>query len=553
MLSVERRMHRIVLECAALAALAFAAGCGIGRAVEIDSIAELDTIRERGAARGWVLASCRVAVEPGEELGDSEWPLAVDQGEAERDLAEILARTGIFARVDCSGTSADAEGVELAAGKEGVVSAPDGLLHPVHLTISVVGARGRFAGWNFWVVPNLAFWLIVSPLAAGAVGDEEYAAELKIRASLAEAGTEDPLWAGEFSASMEAPLDHFQRGFSLWDLFPPGPLFAPPDPGKVSSVLVPHLLRKLGVDLAQRLALDLRRPDTDLMVCVDAVRAAPAGGPRPGEAGPGPEGKPAARRPSSSDAEALAAAFLARPCRKEIIRLSPDAGEEALVSVLESVARRKHTQVRDFLLFYAGPGTLVPVAGKPGEKKWEAAILFPGPGRRPLPVSELLRLVQSVPAESPMVVLDTGFSGAGGRAVAPPAGAPAATEEIVPLPATKPPVCFLAACRPDEAGFESGSDRRGALSLVLNLLLSPKGDRNKDGKITATEVIGRISWSLNRRVRTAGGRPLHPQLSGDGVLWRGAAPLPRKPEKNAKEGAGPGPEGKAGATEKTQQ
>jgi len=214
-----------------------------------------------------------------------------------------------------------------------------------------------------------------------------------------------------------------------------------------------------------------------------------------------------------SDAQAVTRAFDALPGARQTVLLTKDVSAGALRILLEESAKRTDVRIRDFRLFYAGPGTLVDAKGA-----LEQALRFAD--GKTMTLAELLRLVDAVPAKTRTVLLDTGFYGQGGRAVSNPKLEAVEPAKISSFPQGKAGLCLLSGSGPNEPGFESGALKHGALTAFLLPLLSKKGDTNGDGVVKASELFPELSWSLSRKVSLPDGTGLHAHLSGDAVLWR---------------------------------
>jgi hypothetical protein len=346
----------------------------------------------------------------------------------------------------------------------------------------------------------MALWFILSPIAACLVADEDYKVQMDVQAELSEPGAAEPLWSTVVQASMSGSLDHFQRGLTIWDLFLPGPFLATPDPLDVTEVMTPHLRQKLQVEIARRLSQELAPPEVDLAVVVGNEKQAI----------------------SAKDVGSHAESFSKRPGKTRILRVVNPSNEVELQGMLEKATR--DIGVRDLVFFYSGAGSIMPPEDGAGD--WEAALALSLEKGGSLRISKLVGMIKGIKARSRTVLLDSGFLGKGGRALPVPLGFSPGTHKVRSLPRTKD-LCLLSVCRSDEPGYAPRKWKNGVLTRFLLPNLKAGYDRNRDGKVTAQEIIGKLKYACSRKVRVAGGPSLHPYLSGDGVLWRGK-PLPEK-------------------------
>lgn len=467
------------LELVLLALLALA-GCGVGDPKTLDEDPAFCSIRESAKTRGWVLRLGEAP--PATQAGDDGegWKLAVEGTEILDGAERALRDAGLFT-------------------EEGGDSNKGG--HPLILTMDGIEAKASSEGKNAYFIPNLFYWWIISPFAASLVADEDFSATLKAHASLSEPGSASPVWEGVIETKFQGSLDHFQRGFTMLDLLPTGPLTARIDPESLSICMVPHLVRSLGIEIAKRLADELPPPQVHLLV------AAGGGG-----------------KIAESDVREIVRMFETGEGKKETVVLKGEVTPESIRAALVAAAQRRDIAVRDVVFFYAGPGTLVS-----REKKAEPALCPAGKPRAVISVSEVLGLLKAIPAGSRCAILDTGFRGAGGRAV--PCDPALKDAPVSPFETGKDAPCLICPAGPGEPGFESSEWGHGALTAILIPLLSKKGDADGDGQVKASEIFQEIRWELPRKMRLAGGAGTNPHLSGDGVLWRYVKPEASPPEK----------------------
>jgi hypothetical protein len=448
-------------------------------------------IKEKSlAAKAWRLHVEPAEVGPGKEDEAEYMKLEVDGDEVSEGVSAALREADVF--------------------REVLTGEPDGADLSLHL--EVLSARARFAGSNGNRVPWFLVWSLLSSVAASFIADEEYEGELEAEVSLLESGKEQPLWHDVVKVSFAGSLDHWQRGISIWDLMAPGPFLADANPGKLSSCLVPHLLRKLELELARRFSAEVPPPTMDVLISVGGV--------------PEMEGIEKKKIMAAEDASKFQRAFEARTGKFET-RLLVKSGATAtgFRKALEAQSARRDVETRDFILYIAGVGTLV----KSGENELEAAVVFAD--GTTIPVAEIAALVGKVRASSRCVVLDAGFSGKGGRCLD---NVLANGKTVLPFPKGKETPAILAACGPDGTTHDSPELKGGVFTHFIVEIMKP--EKRGDGQVTCVEAFRGLAWKVLRESRFLGGTS-QPLLSGDGVLFRSplAEEEPKKPDKDETE------------------
>ncbi|MHC5079908.1 MAG: hypothetical protein ACYTHN_12870 [Planctomycetota bacterium] len=480
-----------------IAAVLLLCGCGVSAPLMISKDPQIAELKKQVRERGWTLHPGEIIVDAAKINGGDDWALSVDMEIFQAEVLDALDKAGVFRRV---------------VREHGAMKEEE---HSLLLTIRVVKARGKSLGKNGNFLPNLLFWWLLSPFAASYVADEDFEGTLAVEVTLEEPGNATPIWKGTVSSTFKASLDHFQRGITLLDLLPTAPLTASTDSEDVSDVLGPHLYRKIEVALIKKLSAELPPPEVDFLVSVGC--APPAGTKAEGADETGVENVLAI-----GDARKFAETFKRGEGRKEVLLLTDrDKSADSVRKILSDLADDKSIRGRDFILLFAGCGTLVP--DTPG--KSTAAICFEDGNS--IKVSELLELVGTVPASSRCVILDTGFKGKGPRVsgtLVPPAPK---SGTVSPFPSKRTLPCLLSACGPESPGAEIVAAKHGALTTFLVPLLEKKGDADGDGLVKASEVFSEILWKMSRKVRMADGRSLVPHLLGDAVLWRCKSKKPK--------------------------
>jgi hypothetical protein len=485
------------------------AGCGLSDPALLSEEQELRDIRSsRPGPLGWNVEVWPVVLAPAVEEKEGLWPLSVETGAFRDGVVAALKEARVFREV-AAGSSHEAE---------------------LSLRLKVNAAQARYLGGNGYRIPWFLVWCILSSVPACFIADEEYEGEMEVEASLTEKATGAALWADRIPVKFAGALDHFQRGISFWDLFLPGPFLTGADADCLAKVLVPHLSRRVDLELARRMAAGVPERKVDFLVAVGAGRL------RGAAAAEDPDPSPAF---CVSDAKAFASSFKKREGRTEAVLLLGNAATaEACRETLSGLAKKRDVSIRDLVLYFSASGLLL--EGPQGRA--EPALVFaPGKGGAPggahprcLTVSELLRLAQAVPAESRLVVLDAGFRGTAGR-VSRTAGAPAPSSRAAQaFPSGKDVPALLSACGPEETALESPDLEAGLFTSLLLARLGPASDADGDGRVLAGEILEELSWNVLRESRFLGGTST-PFASGEAVLFR-CKPRPKAAN------AGPGGE-----------
>ncbi len=451
-------------------------GCGLSEPMLLSEEKDLQALKaENASPKAWRVELAAVEVLPQEASGDDAWDLEVDARRVQRGLLDALREAGTFAEVSEAGRGE----ADLA------------------LALKVTEARVRYLGGNEHRTLWFLTWLFLTPVAASFIADEQYEGQLDVDVALVEKRGEKRLWGDTLKIAFSAGLDHWQRGISVWDLTLPGPVWAGVDPGRLSDILLPHLRRKLEIELATRLSREVPPPVVDVVLAVG---------------GSGVQGGTSAF--SDEDARAVVAKAEQSAGRVQTLLLT---GEEAsatnLRDTLAGLAGRRDVRFRDLLVYVSGCGTLV----EAGKGKGEAALAFGGEDVAFVPVSEILSLVKAIPASSRAVILDAGFAGKKGRAV--PSPVASSDRILLDFPDELESIALLSACRPQETTFESKEFQQGIFTHFLLKTWNGDADLDDDGDVSCREAFKSLSWYVQREIRFLGGRS-RPFLAGDGVLFR---------------------------------
>ncbi len=501
----EGEMKRLsVLACVAVLA---SAGCGLSDPSVRGEDPEMAAIRkEYTAPKGWKLAVDPVEMSVGTEPGGKEWVLKLDPGQIQSGVVEALRETRIFQETAPAGTGQD--GADL------------------RLKLKVTGAIGKFEGTNGNEILQLLVWWGFSSLLGCMVADEDYSAWMQVEASVHDASSGDTVWSGSVKPAFSASLDHYQKGIDLWDLIPPGTIISSHDPDKVTEKLLPHLLRKLEVDLVRKLAAEVPPPPVDVVVVLGADVS--SGGFKTESA--------------SADAKKFANAFCRNRQRAEAVELTGGTGDAgALKKAMADLAARKEIRIRDFIFYFAGCGSVVK---SPSGSAVPALVLAAGAsGVSVITLADLLESVKPVAAESKGVVLDASFESGKGRFLK-SAGDAGAVEF--------PTVAGFGLLH--VGGASESRETGGALTSFLTGDDAFAADADNNGKVMLGEIVKALGFSISRAVRRTGGSGSL-NLAGDAVLFRvQPKSAPDKPadesseEPGAKEGEGGGEDESPGSS-----
>ncbi len=461
------------LVCALFAAAALAAGCGLSEPVTRGSDPDIAAIKkEYSSPKGWKVRVDPIEMAIGTEPGEKEWVLKLDGAEIQKNVVESLRETGVFQEISAAGSEAEAD---------------------LALKLKVTGAIGRFEGTNGNEILQLLVWWGFSSLLGCLVADEDYSAWIQVEATVADSSTGDTVWNSSFKPNFSGSLDHYQKGIDLWDLIPPGTIVSSHDPDKVTEKLLPHLMRKLEIDLVRKLASEVPPPPVDVVVVIGAD--AESGGAKTSLA--------------ASDAKRFANAFGRNRARVEAVDLTGKASDAAaLKQALAALAARKEISIRDLVVYFAGCGSHAKSASGAAVP---ALVLSAKAGSvSTILLAEFIECVKAIPAESRGVILDASFETGKGRFIG-SAGVPAGPVEFPHIDK----IALLYA-----GGASESAEAGGGLltsSLVSQDVLG--GDANRDGKVAFAEYSQGFGFGLSRAIRRAGGSGTM-SLSGDAVLFR---------------------------------
>lgn len=202
---------------------------------------------------------------------------------------------------------------------------------------------------------------------------------------------------------------------------------------------------------------------------------------------------------------------LGYPEENVIVRLNERATRTDLVKYFEEWLRNNVEPEASVFIYYSGHGT-------PNMKSGEA-FLVPYDGdpaftdSTAYPLKQLYAALDKLPAKDVTVVLDSCFSGAGGRSVLARGARPMVLTVDAPARATGKTV-VLAASGGDEISNSFEEKGHGLLTYFFLKGLHGDADANKDGGIEMTELFDYVKPNVQRVARKQYNNEQTPQLLG---------------------------------------
>lgn len=459
-----------------LSGMLFAAvcGCAVGKPVALTDETRLLEARElRPDGLGYSVAVAPVHVEQSGTAGSRErWPLTLDAAALQEEIASALGNIPVFRGV--SQTPFPDPDAARESGKQ------------LLLNVTLSDCMSSFGGTNSFFIPNLFVWGILSPIAAAFVADESYTVTGRIEVKLTETKDGGEIWSRVISLQEKYDLNDWQRGPSVWDYTLIAPFYNSWTPRKVDAVVIPHVTRRIIVELAASILEDVPPPVRNLAVVVGLDSCGLFDAPV----------LDCARKDAQDFAKALSESGF-----DEVALLTgSDARRDALETHLKRTAERSDVAVENFVLYFAGLGT---TRFDPEESTCSQSLLMYGddPEESQLPLAGLLELVEVIPAVSKAIVIDAGFISGDGRTYNPeplPADAQLAYPDAVRSNAT---MTLLMACSADQSAYESELLGNGVFTHYLLRGFSGDADLNGDGTITIQEAFKDAGWPVSRFVR----------------------------------------------------
>jgi hypothetical protein len=164
--------------------------------------------------------------------------------------------------------------------------------------------------------------------------------------------------------------------------------------------------------------------------------------------------------------------------------------------------------------YYSGHGAPDPASGEAYLVPWDGDPQFLK--STALPVSRLYADLGKLPSRDAVVMLDSCFSGAGGRSIIASGARPLVN---VRDDATAPPrTAVFAAAGGDQISGAFDLRRHGLFTYFLLRGLSGEADADRDGHVTAAELEAYLASRVGEAARRFSNRDQTPRLLGDAAL-----------------------------------
>lgn len=214
---------------------------------------------------------------------------------------------------------------------------------------------------------------------------------------------------------------------------------------------------------------------------------------------------------------------LGYPEENVVVRTNEKASLTDLIKYFEGWLPNNVEQDSSVFIYYSGHGSPNPQTG--------GAYLVPYDGdptfveRTGYPLKGLYAALERLPAKEIIVVLDSCFSGAGGRSVIAQGAKPIVlSSENAMLPGGK--IVVFSASAGDQISSAYSEKRHGLLTYFFLRGLQGEGDLNGDGIIEISELFEYIKPQVRKIARKKLNNEQTPQLlSSPKVLQKGSSPL----------------------------
>jgi hypothetical protein len=443
-----------------------ASGCAVGRPLSMSEEAELRQLHiahPRGL--GYSVAVAPVGVFKSHIAeGKKKWPMSFKPAEMQKEIATVLREIPVFAEVTQVHHSNPT-----AAGEAGA---------RLLLKVSFSDCTTSFGGTNGYFIPNMLIWGILSPIASAFVADEFFVVEGKVVAQLLDTRSGESVWSRSIPLRERYDLNDWQRGPTIWDFFFIAPFYHTWTPAKVDAVVLPHVVRKVQVELAKGILSDVQPPRSSIAVVIGLNSCGLPDSPELNYA--------------QSDSQTVAR-LLSDSGFDDVTVLK---GAEATVSAVEDTLRksasRSDVDIERVVVFFSGLGTTV--AGGPSVLLYGTEV-----EESELSLLRIFEMLREIPARDRIVIVDAGFSGIGGKTFR-IAGDSSGTEAPQPGQLSgSNEVAFLLSCGLSETAYESDELGHGVFThYLLQRGLTRKADLNNDGMITVHESLTSSSWLVTR-------------------------------------------------------
>jgi len=349
------------------------------------------------------------------------------------------------------------------------------------LKINVSDFEMSYTGRAGMSVTSVLVWFAFSPIGSMMMGDEGYEASAKVTATL-EDGEMKKLWSARFEASAECGLSDFQRGWTVWDLYIPGPLSARPNIEKASEYVMPHFYRDVQLKMLDAIGKNpIPPPVADIAIIIGA--------------GKYQEGVEAKAEYAVADAKAFAA-FVKRQggeyLEDTFFEFSGEVSARQVMEIVEKLSKRRDIRPGKAVFYYAG-------CGRVSDGRHE---LLMSDGA--VSVAELAEKLSGLGCFECSMILDCGFSGRGGRCVAFEGDAPDYPDEAM----KSEKVSAVFACAPGQSAYEDKNTGSGVFtSEMLGYFEGKSG-------VTGDELVRQIGFKVSRRARDCGAERQEPVFGG---------------------------------------
>lgn len=206
---------------------------------------------------------------------------------------------------------------------------------------------------------------------------------------------------------------------------------------------------------------------------------------------------------------------LGYPEENVVVRLNANATRNDLEKYVESWLQNHVEKDGSVFIYFSGHGAPNPKTGESYLVPYDGDPTFID--KTGYPLSRLYQHLSDLPAKEVVVVLDSCFSGAGGRSVIAQGMRPIVTELKSPLLA-KGKTVVLSASTGQQVSSTYGAKFHGLLTYFFLKGLQGDGDTNKDGFIELKELFDYLSPQVARVARREFNNEQTPQLLGSSEL-----------------------------------
>jgi hypothetical protein len=206
---------------------------------------------------------------------------------------------------------------------------------------------------------------------------------------------------------------------------------------------------------------------------------------------------------------------LGYPEENVVVRLNANATRNDFEKYVESWLPNHVEKDGSVFIYFSGHGAPNPKTGESYLVPYDGDPTFID--KTGYPLTRLYQHLADLPAKEVVVVLDSCFSGAGGRSVIAQGMRPIVTELKSPLLA-KGKTIVLSASTGQQVSSTYGAKFHGLLTYFFLKGLQGEGDTNKDGSIELKELFDYLSPQVARVARREFNNEQTPQLLGSSEL-----------------------------------